>query len=172
MMDNSKNTFGFESYKQHSAMPPNYKPDIDISDICNDANKSQYWQCIVVMKWSVALGRINIICATVVIYKYRLALHKVHIQKIQHIYSCLNKYNCTYINFSTDMTVYNNYKTIKGNRGNLYSVDTEGLPHSCSPHICNTVLIFRFVDADLMADLTMGRYHTGIIHLLNKTPIE
>ena len=34
------------------------------------------------------------------------------------------------------------------------------------------VLIFIFVNINLMADLTTGRYHTGLINLLNKYPIE
>ena len=31
---------------------------------------------------------------------------------------------------------------------------------------------FTFVDANLMHDLTMGRSATGILHLLNQTPID
>ena len=34
------------------------------------------------------------------------------------------------------------------------------------------VLISRFVDTNLMEDLTTGRSQIGNIHLLNKTPIE
>ena len=33
-------------------------------------------------------------------------------------------------------------------------------------------MLTAFVDANLMADVTTGRSQTGIIHLLNKTPIE
>ena len=41
MMDNFKNTFLFELYKQHSAMNTDYKPELYITDNWNDADKDQ-----------------------------------------------------------------------------------------------------------------------------------
>jgi hypothetical protein len=36
----------------------------------------------------------------------------------------------------------------------------------------NYVILSHYVDANLMHDIAMGRSVTGILHLINKTPIE
>ena len=61
MIANFNNTFGFEPSKQHSDMPSDYKPELDTTDPCNNDDKDQYWKFIGEIKWSVSLGRINII---------------------------------------------------------------------------------------------------------------
>ena len=42
MMDNFNNTFGFDMSKKYADMPPDYEPEIDTTDICNNAEKDQY----------------------------------------------------------------------------------------------------------------------------------
>ena len=70
MMENFKNTYVFDPPKQHSAMPPEYKTEIDTTELCNDAKKAQYWQCIGETKWAVALVRIDVMYAIFVISRY------------------------------------------------------------------------------------------------------
>ena len=124
------------------------------------------------MQWAVALGCIDIMYATVVLSRFRPAPRKVHISKIQHLYGYLKKYTSTSINFNTDILSYDKFKTLEVKWGNLYYVDPEYLPHSCPTPMGKPILVSIFVDANLMADLNTGRSQTGIIHLLNKTPIE
>ena len=69
------------------------------------------------------------------------------------------------------MTTYDSFKTIELNWGNVYDGKPEDLPHSFPPPMEKPVLISRFVDANVMSDLTMGISQTGIILLLNNTPI-
>ena len=42
MMENFNNNFGFDLSKQHSDMPPNYKPGMDTTGLCKDAKKYKY----------------------------------------------------------------------------------------------------------------------------------
>ena len=172
MMGKFKNTSGFEPTKQHADMPPNYKPEINITDLCNDAEKDQYCQSNGEMQWSVSLGRINIMYAILDLSQLRPALRKGYLVNIQHIYSDLNKYIFTSINFNTEIPVHDKFKTIDGKWGNLYDGISEDLPHSCPPPMGNPIPIYSFFDANLMDDLTTGVSQTGIIHLLNKTPKE
>ena len=67
MMDNFKNTFGFEPFNQNSAMPPDYKTELETTELCTDNNNPQCWQCIGDMQWAVALGQIYIMYATIVL---------------------------------------------------------------------------------------------------------
>ena len=121
MMNNFNNTFSFDPSKQHSDMPPNYKPELDITDICNNDEKAQYYQLISDMQWALALGRINIMYANVALSRYHPALQKCHLAKIQHLYGYLNKCPFMSIKFNTKMPSYDNLKTTEGNWGNLYT---------------------------------------------------
>ena len=42
MMDNFDNTFGFETSRERVAMTPEYKPEFDTLDLCNNADNNQY----------------------------------------------------------------------------------------------------------------------------------
>ena len=68
-MDKFKNTFGFEPSKQHSLMTPDYKPELDTADLCNYYQKLQYWKFIGEMQWAVYLGQIDIMYATVILFR-------------------------------------------------------------------------------------------------------
>ena len=123
------------------------------------------------MQCNVALGCIVIMYATIVLSQFRPAPRKYHLTNIQNLCSYLKKCTSMSIKFNTKMPVYYNFNTIEGNWGNQYDGEPEDLPHSFPTPMGNPVLISRFFDANLMNYLTMGRSHTGIIHLLNKTPI-
>ena len=40
MVDNFKNTFGFDPTKKHSVVPHNYKPELDTTELCTDTEKA------------------------------------------------------------------------------------------------------------------------------------
>ena len=101
MMEKFNNTFGFDPSKQPAAIPPDYKPDIDTTNLCNDSEKVQYWKFIGEMQWAVDLGRIDIMHDAVSLSRYLFALCKGHLSKIQDLYVYLKKYTSTSIKFNT-----------------------------------------------------------------------
>ena len=64
MMDNFKKKFGSEPSNQHGAMPPDYNPELDTTELCTDTEKSQYWKFIGETQWADTLGLIDIMYAT------------------------------------------------------------------------------------------------------------
>ena len=124
------------------------------------------------MQWDIALCRIYIVYATAVLSQYLPTPHKGNLANIQQLYGHLNKCTSTSINCNTEISTYDNFKTIEGKWGNLYDGEPGYIHHSCPSPMFKTVLIYSFVDENLMADLNMGRSHTGIINILNKNPIE
>ena len=121
MMYNFNNIFFFEPSKKHSAMPPDYKLELDTTESCTDTEKSQYCQYNGEKKWAAALVRIDIMYTTVVLLQYPPVPCKGQLSKIQHIYGYLKKYTSTSIKFNTETPDYENFKTIEGNWGNFYA---------------------------------------------------
>ena len=133
MMNNFKNNFGFETTNQNTAMPHYCNPELDITDICNDDEKAQYWKCIGKTQWAVALGRIDIMYAAIVLYRFLPVPRNVWLAKIQHLYNYLKKYTSTTINFNARIPVYDNFNTINRDWGNVYYGNRKDILHSCPP---------------------------------------
>ena len=123
--------FFFGPPKQHATMPPEYKTEIDTTELCNEDDKAQYQKCIGEMQWAIYLGWIYKIYATVAIYQYLPAPHKGRISNIQHIYGHLKTYTSTSLKFNIEILAYDKFKTIKWNWGNFYYVELEDIPHLC-----------------------------------------
>jgi len=54
----------------------------------------------------------------------------------------------------------------------VYGREKEEIPKDCPEPLGKEVVITSFVDANLYHDLITGRAVTGILHLVNQTPIE
>ena len=54
----------------------------------------------------------------------------------------------------------------------VYGNVKELLPNNAPPPLGKPVTLTHFVDANLMHDIATGRSVTGILHLVNKTPID
>lgn len=70
------------------------------------------------------------------------------------------------------MPDYSSYKVEKHNWYYIYGNVQEELPFKMPEPKGNPVRTTTFVDANLHHDMVTGRACTGIIHMLNKTPIE
>ena len=171
MMDNFENTFWFYPSKQHATIPPDYKTELDTTDLCNNNAKAQYRQYVGDMQWDITLGWIYIMYANLVLSRYLPGPQKVQLSNIQHIYGYIKKYTSTYIMFNIEITAYENFKTIEWNWGDFYSRELEYLTHSWQYLIVKQVLIYSFVSENLMTYLTKRSYQTGILHMLNNIPV-
>jgi hypothetical protein len=76
------------------------------------------------------------------------------------------------IKFNTEVPDYSKYTYEKSNWGNIYHPCFEEVPTNAPVPKGNVVRTTTFVDANLLHDLITGRSCTGIIHMLNKTPID
>jgi hypothetical protein len=54
----------------------------------------------------------------------------------------------------------------------VYDNVKELLPKDAPEPLGKYVTLFHYVDANLMHDITSGKSVTGILHLVNKTPID
>eukprot|EP00957_Ditylum_brightwellii_P174043 13251384-Ditylum_brightwellii.AAC.1 len=70
------------------------------------------------------------------------------------------------------MPDYSNHKVEKKNWGHIYHPRQEEIPEGMHEPQGKPVMITTCIDAYLLHDVITGRNCTGIIHLLNKTPID
>eukprot|EP00957_Ditylum_brightwellii_P183403 13970610-Ditylum_brightwellii.AAC.1 len=70
----------------------------------------KYWQMIGEMQWTVALGRIDIITATMTMARFRPAPHQGYLKCLKCVYCFLCDYKEASIKFNTEMLDYSNYK--------------------------------------------------------------
>eukprot|EP00957_Ditylum_brightwellii_P115454 8806025-Ditylum_brightwellii.AAC.1 len=124
------------------------------------------------MQWAVALGRIDIIAATVIMARFRLALCQGHLKHLKRVYCFFCNYKKTDVKLNTEMTDYSNYQVDKKNWGHIYHPCQEEIPEDIPEPYGKPVMTTTFVDANLLHDVITERSCTGLIHLLNKIPID
>ena len=88
------------------------------------------------------------------------------------MYAYLRNYKKTSIKFRTEIPDYSKYVYEKPNWGYVYAPCKEELPDGMPKPKGKPIVTTTFKDANLLFDFVTGRSATGIIHLLNKTPID
>ena len=93
-------------------------------------------------------------------------------KRIERIYAFLKYYKSSSIKFRTKIPDYSNYHQIDYDWKYLYGDMQEEVPDNMLNPKGKPVRITAFCDANLYHDETTGRAVSGIILLLNKTPID
>ncbi len=124
------------------------------------------------MQWAVTLGRIDIYCATVSLAGFRAMPRIGHLKRAKRVYAYLRNYKTAAIKFRTEMPDYSMYTYDKPSWGYVYYPCQEQLPPDMPVTHGKPILTTTFKDANLLFDYVTGRSLTGIIHLLNKTPMD
>eukprot|EP00957_Ditylum_brightwellii_P060652 4605196-Ditylum_brightwellii.AAC.1 len=70
------------------------------------------------------------------------------------------------------MPDYSNYKFEKKNQGHTYHLCQKEIPEDIPEPCGKPLMTTNFVDTDLLHGVITGRSCTGIMHLLNKNPID
>ena len=156
----------------HAPLEPGDHPELDESPLCNDAQILQYQSMIGDFQWAVSLGRMDIYCATVTLSQFRSAPRIGHLNRAKRIYKFLRNYKKTSIKFRTEMPDYSHLSPYKPDFGHVYNSTAEEFDPDTPTARGKPILTTTFVDANLLFDMITGKSATGIIHLLNKTPID
>ena len=174
MLDQYKHLFGQEVPKReiHAPLEPGDHPEIDETDFLEGQDISIYQTMIGAMQWAVSLGRIDIFCATMTMSRFRGGPRKGHLERLKRVYQYLRNYKKTSIKFNTEVPDYSHYKVLNPDWGKIYHPCKEEIPNNMPRAYGKPVRMTTFVDANLLHDKVTGRSATGIIHLVNKTPIE
>jgi hypothetical protein len=155
-------------------LDPGDHPEVDTTEELGPHGRQQYQSMVGMLQWAVALGRIDITCAVMSLSHFRVAPRKGHFTRVVRIFSFLKRFKNCSIKFRTANPDYSKLdKTDKEfDWRPIYGEVSEDLPPHMPVPKGKPVRTSTFVDANLMHDFVTGRSTTGIIHLLNATPIE
>ena len=94
--------------------------------------------------------------------------------RLKRMYQYLNTYPETSIKFNTEIPDYSMYEKIAkpSDWGWVYHPCTEEIPVDAPVPKGKPVRHTVFCDANLMANVVNGKSNIGVLHMINKTPIE
>jgi hypothetical protein len=174
IMDNYERHFGTKPRQvYHSPLEKGDHPEMDTTHIL-DAEKTKLYQSMVgALQWLVTLGRFDILTAIVTMSSFRAAPRLGHLERLQRIYGYLSKMNQAKLRIRTGEPDYSGLSNFEVDWSrSVYGQLEEALPNDAPKPLGKFVTLSHFVDANLMHDLVTGRSMTGVLHLMNQTPIE
>ena len=110
--------------------------------------------------------------------RYRVAPRSGHMENVKRIFGYLRAFSDLSIKFRTGIPDYDQHMDPEENETTkqawkiVYHDATEELPPDAPEPLGNPVRLSLFVDANLVHDKVTGRACTGILTLLNQTPID
>ena len=148
-------------------------PELDHSELLDEEGISIYQSLIGSLQWAVSLGRLDIMTAVMTMSSFRTVPRRGHLERVKRIYSYITKMKHATIRVRTDEPDFSTlpsepYKWDYSVYGNV----KEELPKDAPEPLGNYVTTTHYVDANLFHDILTGRSVTGVLHLMNKTPID
>jgi hypothetical protein len=150
-------------------------PEVDETEMLDDNGIKRYQSLIGALQWAITLGRFDIQCAVMTMGRFRAAPRKGHLERLKRIIGYLRHYPDATVRFRTgipnheargDPPTYDWMHSVYGR-----SSDEQNPPGMPTPR-GKPMRITTFVDANLYHDLTTGRSTSGILHMVNQTPIS
>jgi len=155
-----------------NVLPVGYRPEVDISDECDDKEASYYQSLIGILRWMVEIGRVDI-CVEVSMMSSHLALPRVgHLEKVLHIFGYLKKHHNAEMPFDPSYPEINEQEFVRQDWSNtVYGDVKEELPPNM-PEARGRGFVMRcFVDSDHAGESVTRRSRTGFLVFLNCAPI-
>ena len=174
MTANYKRLYGEPpSRKVHSPLEKGDHPELDTSDLLDQKGISEYQSLIGSLQWAISIGRIDLATAVMTMSSFRAAPRKGHLERAKRICGYAAKMQDACIRIRTEEPDYSDIpEPVYSWAKSVYGDIKEEIPKDCPKPLGKYVTLTHYVDANLMHCLLTGRSVTGILHFLNKTPID
>ena len=160
------------SKKITTPLEPGDHPEIDESDLLEPKDIKVYQSLIGMMQWAITIGRFDIQHAVMTMSRFRAAPRKGHLLRLKRMFAYLKNFKEAYITFNPEVPEHGSYVIDSPEWKYIYGECKEEIPSGSPTPRGLAVLVTTFVDANLLHDIITGRSVSGILHMLNKTPIE
>ena len=148
-------------------------PELDNSEFLNDTGIQEYQSLIGSLQWLISIGRFDIMTAVMTMSSFRAAPRKGHLDRAKRIFGYVAKMRNSAIRFRVEEPDLSDLPIFEHDWSKtVYGEVKEILPHDAPTALGNPVVSVHYVDANLMHCMATGKSVTGILHFLNKTPID
>ena len=159
--------------KQSSPILKGDHPELHDSEFILEEDKAKYMSMIGTAQWLVTLGRFNIAITMSTLSSYRVAPQKGHLKCMKRLCGYVKHSAHSAVCIHTDITDYSEMEHESHEwLHSIYGDIEEELPLNVPTPLGKIVQTSLFFDANLYHDLVMGCAMTGILHLVNQTPME
>ena len=153
----------------HSPLEKGDHPELDVSAFLNDEETQIYQSLVGSIQWVVTLGSFDINTAVISMSSFQAQPRQGHLKCLRRIIAYLCKYCHFKIRFHTEEPDFSWFKDNKQNWSNSVYEDK---PKDAPKPLGKPVHLTSYFDANLMHDVLSGKAVTGILHFLNKTPVD
>ena len=173
MFDAYERLFGEQPHSAVSPLDKNNHPELDDSPELEPKDITVYQSLIGALQWAVSLGRFDVMTAVMTMSGFRVAPRQGHLDRLKRIYGYLKRFKSGAIRVRTGMIDFSHIPEEEHDwMYSVYGNVTELLPANAPKPLGAPVMSITYEDANLYHDLTNGRAVTGVLHLLNGTPID
>jgi hypothetical protein len=174
MISSYQNMFGTNpSMKYSSPLESGDHPETDDSEFLDSRQIQQYQSMVGALQWAVTIGRFDIATAVMTLSSFRAMPRRGHLNRAKRVYGYLAKMNEAVIRVRTGEPDFSALpdKEYDWERS-VYGDVTEMLPTDAPTPLGRHIQLSHYYDANLYHDMVTGRSVTGILHLINQTPID
>jgi hypothetical protein len=173
ILDSYEQMYGEQPRHYASPLEKNDHPELDDSLELDADGIKRYQSMIGALQWSVSLGRFDIHTAVMTMGSFRIAPRAGHLDRLKRIYGYLRRFKHAAIRVRTGYPDYSSLKLedhdwLHSVYGNVVELVPEDAPEPLGKHVVTTT----YEDANLFHDVVTGRAVTGVLHLLNGTPVD
>ena len=174
MVQTYERLFGTKpSTKFTSPLERNDHPELDDSELLDEDGIAQYQSLIGVLQWTITLGRFDIGTAVMTMSGFRVAPRLGHMKRLRRICGYLLRFRNAAIRIRMEKPDYSGLpENDQSWLRSVYGDVREAIPKGCPKPKGKSVISSTYKDANLYHDMVTGRAVTGVLHYINKTPID
>ena len=125
------------------------------------------------MQWAISIGRLDITTGVMTMSSFRAMPRLGHLNRLHRFYGYLLQFKDAAIRVRVGEPDYSQLPEQDFDWSHsVYENPKELIPKDILAPLGRIVQLTHYCDANLMHDLSTGRSVTGILHFLNKTPID
>jgi hypothetical protein len=159
--------------KHSSALPSNYRPELDVSKELEPEMASRYQQLIGILRWMVEIGRVDILHEVSILSQYLALPRDGHLEKLYGIFAYLEQHENSRLVFDdADVELApNTFRAVDWS--DIYNMEEmkEELPPDMPKARGRAVTITCFVDANHAGNVVTRRSHSGVLIFVQNAPI-
>lgn len=174
MVDSYERMFGQKPKTTYtSPLEKGDHPECDTSELLEPEGVTQYQSLVGQLQWAISIGRLDIATAVMTMSSFRSCPRIGHLERAKRICGYLHKMKEACIRFRTGLPDYSDLNIPHYEWGDsVYGCPKEEIPQDAPEPLGLPVILTHYVDANLYHCMLTGRSVTGIIHMINGTPID